>query len=58
VLPVTALKDRDHRLRGLAAGADHFLTKPFDDRLQILALEQGHLAPSIAPIRLPELVAP
>jgi PAS domain S-box-containing protein len=30
ILMLTALGDRDSRLRGLDAGADHFLTKPFD----------------------------
>ena len=31
IVMVTALNDRDHRLKGLAAGADDFLTKPVDD---------------------------
>ncbi|MBN04457.1 PleD family two-component system response regulator [Ponticaulis sp.] len=31
VVMVTALGDRDHRLKGLLAGADDFLTKPVDD---------------------------
>ena len=31
VVMVTALGDRDHRLKGLTAGADDFLTKPVDD---------------------------
>ena len=31
VVMVTALGDREHRLKGLAAGADDFLTKPVDD---------------------------
>ncbi|MCC7074028.1 MAG: hybrid sensor histidine kinase/response regulator [Deltaproteobacteria bacterium] len=30
VLFVSALQDREHRLAGLSAGADDFLTKPFD----------------------------
>jgi putative two-component system response regulator len=30
ILLITALDDRDSRLAGLAAGADDFLTKPFD----------------------------
>ena len=31
IVMVTALGDRDHRLKGLSAGADDFLTKPVDD---------------------------
>lgn len=31
VVMVTALGDREHRLKGLTAGADDFLTKPVDD---------------------------
>lgn len=31
IVMVTALGDRDHRLKGLMAGADDFLTKPVDD---------------------------
>ncbi|MGE3541930.1 MAG: response regulator [Candidatus Tectimicrobiota bacterium] len=30
IIMVTALDDRDARLRGIAAGADDFITKPFD----------------------------
>jgi len=30
IILVTALDDRDARLRGIAAGADDFMTKPFD----------------------------
>lgn len=30
ILLVTALEDRDSRLRGIEAGADDFITKPFD----------------------------
>ena len=31
IVMVTALGDREHRLKGLMAGADDFLTKPVDD---------------------------
>lgn len=31
IVMVTALGDREHRLKGLSAGADDFLTKPVDD---------------------------
>ncbi len=31
IVMVTALGDREHRLKGLLAGADDFLTKPVDD---------------------------
>jgi PAS domain S-box-containing protein len=36
IVLVTALDDRDSRLKGFEAGADDFLTKPFD-RLELLA---------------------
>lgn len=36
VIMVTALDDRDSRLRGIQAGADDFVTKPFD-RLELRA---------------------
>ncbi|MEM8915069.1 MAG: PleD family two-component system response regulator [Pseudomonadota bacterium] len=35
VVLVTALAERDYRLRGLDAGADDFLTKPVDDAILI-----------------------
>src|SRR5439155_5051996 len=34
VIMLTALDDRDSRLQGIAAGADEFLSKPFD-RLEL-----------------------
>jgi CheY-like chemotaxis protein len=43
VILVTALDDRDSRLRGIAAGADDFVTKPFDRaelRLRVRAITQ------------------
>jgi PAS domain S-box-containing protein len=36
VIMVTALNDHDSRMRGLSAGADDFITKPFDlDEMQV-----------------------
>ncbi len=43
VLLLTALDDRESRLRGLSAGADDFITKPFDSvelRLRLRTLRQ------------------
>lgn len=46
VILVTALDDRDNRIKGLEAGATDYITKPFD-RVEVLAKIKNHAKKSV-----------
>src|SRR5687767_15159750 len=59
ILMLTALDAVEHRIRGLDAGADDYLTKPFDFGellARLRALTRRHLEPVTPELRIGDLV--